>query len=187
MAKACSRIFHNLLAVRIPIRGAIAFGDFFRSTVAESVFVAGSAVLDAYQFEEQQDWVGVMLTPSARAQVADLQTRCDLNFRTSVDFVKRVEWAAVIQYCDSIPFHVRLGEKNKYKGFAIVPRHCDFEAANLRESIQSAIRQLEWLRDIAPSPTSQLKYESATSWLSVIRNAWEGLATDRGTGGRLQT
>jgi hypothetical protein len=184
IARASSRIFFDLLAVRIPIRGAIAFGDFFRSTVAESVFVAGSAVIDAYQFEQQQDWVGVMLTPSARAQVADLQNRCDLNFITSADFVKRVQWAAVIQHCRSIPFH---DETNPYKGFAIVPRHCTFEAADLTESINSALEQLEWLRGIAPSPASQRKYESATNWLSLIRNRWGELARARGKGGRLQS
>lgn len=187
IARASSRIFHDLLQVRIAIRGAIAFGDFFRSTVAESVFVAGSAVIDAYQFEKQQDWIGVMLTPSARAQVADLESRCNLNFTTAIDFVKRVEWAAVIQYCSRIPFHQQTIGDNFYRGFAIVPRHCEFEAERLKESINAAIRQLEWLRDVAPSPASQHKYDWATSWLGDIRNKWEGLVRDRGPGGRLKS
>lgn len=188
IARASSRIFYDLLQVRIAIRGAIAFGDFFRSTVAESVFVAGSAVIDAYQFEQQQDWVGIMLAPSARTQVPDLESRCILHtFKDSVDFVKRVEWAAVLQYCPQIPFHQISVAENMYRGFAIVPRHCAAEAADLTANISSAIKQLEWLRSVAPSPASQRKYDWSTSWLGDIRNRWGGWAQERGKGGRLQS
>jgi hypothetical protein len=183
MAKASSRLFHDLLQVYIPIRGAIAFGNFSRSTVAESVFVAGSAVIEAYHFEQQQDWVGVMLTPSARACVTDLDDRCNLNFKTPQDFLTRVEWATVIQRCQSIPFHERqIGETNVYDGFAIVPRKCKFEAADVRDSIHRALGQLEWLRGIAPSPESQAKYQRALLWLSNIRERWRGVAQSREAG-----
>ena len=179
MAQACSRLFHDLLKVEIPIRGAIAFGNFFRSTVADSVFVAGSSVLDAFWFEQQQDWVGVMLAPSARVRVPDLADRCKLQFPTSVEFQRRVEWAAVIQHCDSIPFH---NEVNAFDGFAVVPRKCKPDAADLFSSIKDAEKRLEWLRDIAPSPASQRKYRAALQWLSKIPADWRGIADLREQG-----
>ncbi|HEU4389711.1 MAG TPA: hypothetical protein VFV34_18040 [Blastocatellia bacterium] len=72
IAGASSRLLSDLLSEGIPLRGAIAFGSFFRSAIGESVFVAGRAVVDAYQFEQTQDWIGVMIAPSARARVTDL-------------------------------------------------------------------------------------------------------------------
>ena len=79
VAGACSRLQWELLNEGIALRGAIAFGNFLRSAVAESVFVAGRAVIDAYHFEQAQKWVGVMVTPSALEQVRDLDSRCRLE------------------------------------------------------------------------------------------------------------
>lgn len=183
LAKACSRLFFDLLHVHIAIRGAIAFGDFFRSTVAESVFVAGSAVIDAHWFEQQQDWVGIMLAPSARAHVPVLDERTALNFRTPEEFHKRVEWAAVIQRCQTIPFHATPSEPRHYfDGFAIVPRKCKLDAADLFASIKDAEGRLEWLRGIAPSPASQHKYQAAGEWLSTVRDKWKPIADQRERG-----
>src|SRR5438105_1345699 len=38
IATACSRLFGDLLNEGIPLRGAISYGSFSRSTIAESVF-----------------------------------------------------------------------------------------------------------------------------------------------------
>ena len=70
IAGACSRLMSELLIEHIPIRGAISQGAFVRSTVGQNVFVAGRAVIDAYQFEQVQDWTGIMIAPSALAGLA---------------------------------------------------------------------------------------------------------------------
>ena len=48
LTEACSYLLAQLLDQNIAIRGAIAFGPFLRSQMAESVFVGGRAVIDAY-------------------------------------------------------------------------------------------------------------------------------------------
>jgi hypothetical protein len=68
VAGACSRLMHDLILQDIPVRGAIARGQILRDTVGDNVFVAGRAVVEAYHFEQQQDWIGVMLAPSGCAE-----------------------------------------------------------------------------------------------------------------------
>src|SRR5258708_4446312 len=48
---ACSKVFGAMLDKRIPLRGAVAFGPYIRSETSGGVFVAGKAIIEAYQFE----------------------------------------------------------------------------------------------------------------------------------------
>lgn len=177
IAGACSRLMSELLIEHIPIRGAISQGAFVRSTVGESVFVAGRAVIDAYQFEQAQDWVGIMVAPSARARVPDLEERCRLANHTTVAAFRAVEprfaWTAFIQPCRSIPFHAENPfESSGFDGFAVVPTSGLLDPVALRDSIKESIDRLNWLRAIAPTPASQRKYQEATNWLSTTQRLW---------------
>ncbi len=181
VAGACSRLLSDLLTEGIPLRGAIAFGTFFRSAIAESVFVAGAAVIDAYQFEQQQDWIGIMIAPSARERVPDLEERCQLQGRTSVDAFREVEphlqWAAFIQPCQHIPFHAENAfERPTFDGFAVVPTSGLLEPVALRDSIKASIDRLNWLRAIAPTPGAQLKYQKTSEWLRPVQSLWHEVA-----------
>jgi len=62
--RACSTIFRELLRSRIPVRGAIAHGSFLRSNQPNGTFVAGRPIVQAYDYQERQNWVGIMLAPS---------------------------------------------------------------------------------------------------------------------------
>jgi hypothetical protein len=171
VARACSRLLSDLLDEGIPLRGTIAFGDFLRSSIGESVFVAGRAVIEAYEFEQAQKWVGVMLAPSVLTCVQDLADRCSMEVgwlpdgRLSVK--ARLPWPAFIQPCRSIPF-----ESGAYDGFAIVPTNGEIDFAPLRESIMLAIKRLVRLRSIAPSPASQSRYNETLTWLRGIQESW---------------
>src|SRR5438445_5418829 len=128
----CSRTLGLMLEKEISLRGAIAQGSYFRSEVPGGVFVAGKSIIDAYTFEKAQDWVGIMLAPSAVKRVPDLNERCRLYRPSSRESVRelgeRLRWAAVIQRCSSIPFHSNHPfENNSYDGFAIVPSAGDLE------------------------------------------------------------
>lgn len=187
IAGACSRLMSELLIEHIPIRGAISQGAFVRSTVGESVFVAGRAVIDAYQFEQIQDWIGIMIAPSARARVPDLEERCRLANQTSVEAFRAVEprfaWAAFIQPCHSIPFHTENQfESSSFDGFAVVPTSGLLDPVALRDSVKEAIDRLNWLRAIAPTPASQRKYQEATRWLSITQRLWHEVAFFREQG-----
>jgi hypothetical protein len=85
LANRCSALFASMLEREIPIRGSIARGFYARGTLQanqrgeRSVFVAGSAVLEAYRFEQQQNWLGIMLAPSTVKTFPDLRKLCELS------------------------------------------------------------------------------------------------------------
>jgi hypothetical protein len=170
IAGACSRLLFDLLQQGFPIRGAVSRGQFVRESIGESVFVAGRSVIDAYAFEQRQDWVGIMLAQSAVAAVPDLFDRCLLHGNLDVPaLMDRFEWAAYIQRCPSIPVHTETPfEHSTLDGYAIVPTTgVPTEPAKLRDSTQAAVKQLDWLRiSSAPTPAAQEKYRKASQWLS---------------------
>jgi hypothetical protein len=70
----CSQAFiRNMLYLNEPIRGAISYGDFF-ADVSKKIFV-GKALVEAYQESESQNWIGLILSPSAtkRARECNLE------------------------------------------------------------------------------------------------------------------
>ncbi len=181
VAGTCSRLLVDMLNEGIPLRGAIAFGGFVREAIGESVFLAGRAVIEAYQFEQQQDWIGVMLAPSAVAQVPNLVDRCRLPgdgvAMTFKDIEARYPWPAFIQRCRGIPFHQSSPfEQPVFDGFAVVPTKGLVEAAQIRDSLKIAMDRLEWLRILAPTPSSQRKYQLTYNWLNQIQGRWHDIA-----------
>ncbi len=71
---------YRLLQQHIPLRGAIAFGDFYASKDDEVFF--GEALIEAYDFGEAQDWIGFLLCPSTVAKLRELGLAIDstLNY-----------------------------------------------------------------------------------------------------------
>lgn len=66
-----SRLFaYSLLSSRVPFRGAISCGQFY-ADFNERVFF-GSALVEACEHGEGQDWVGVVLCPSAIQRLSAL-------------------------------------------------------------------------------------------------------------------
>jgi hypothetical protein len=179
-----SNLFQLLLESDIPIRGSIAYGSFERShdvggNPANGVFVAGRAIIDAYNFEMQQDWVGIMLTPSVIARVPQLRTLCDIGQVNDADKARlraieeRIDWASPLQPCGQIPFHSQnpLVEPT-YAGFAVVPTGEVRTPHRVAESLSQALVRLEWLKSIAPTPPAQQKYDRTVRWLHEVRNRW---------------
>src|SRR5688572_15861488 len=64
LVKACAAAFHALIMDELPVRGALAFGRFWRHTSEGSVFLAGRPIVEAYRRERAQKWVGITLCPS---------------------------------------------------------------------------------------------------------------------------
>jgi hypothetical protein len=183
LLKRTSQLFGLLLKKEIPIRGAISHGSFLRAEIASGVFVAGKALVDAYRFEQAQDWVGIMLAPSARTQIRDLDSRCKLEVNAfSTDYAKqlqqRADWAAFVQDCFEIPFHstVPLEDYKAYNGFAVVPTSGDSKPSAVRDSVSSSLQVLNWLKSVAPDPAAQAKYQRTITWLYAVSNAWQLLA-----------
>ena len=60
-----SNIYH-----RIPLRGAIAFGNLY--TDENNGIVIGNSLVEAYTYCEAQDWINLILTPSAALKAIEL-------------------------------------------------------------------------------------------------------------------
>lgn len=181
ICRACSRLMYKLIRSNVPVRGAIAFGDFIRSAVGDgSVFVAGRAIIEAYRYEQSQDWVGVMLAPSALKQVPDLTELCRLNFQDPDGYRRaqaRLPWAACVQETNNIPFRPdRLDPRPSQLGFAIVPTSGDPKPSSVSDSLSEVFKRLNWMRSIAPSPADQRKYTETFRFLSGSQGYWSSLA-----------
>lgn len=59
-----------LLQVRIPLRGAISCGKVYSDFSKNIIF--GQGLVEAYQYGDGQDWIGLLLSPSAVGQLAAL-------------------------------------------------------------------------------------------------------------------
>lgn len=170
LMQSCSRLFGGLLLKEISLRGAIARGSFIREKTDTGVFLAGRPVIDAYRFEKQQDWVGVMLTPSVLETTPKLRSRCQISRNST-----HGDWMRCVQPCSSIPFHHddSLVGVEAYEGFAIVPTDsdaCDKEETltDFRRMIQSLAR----LKSLAPNPRAQEKYKKTSHWLEHLVVQW---------------
>lgn len=67
----CRWLMFALIQRKIPVRGALACGQFY-SDQPNSLFL-GSALLEAYEFGENQDWIGFILCPSSSARLTELE------------------------------------------------------------------------------------------------------------------
>jgi hypothetical protein len=119
LLRACSRLWGLLLEKEIAVRGAISHGYFFREQPADGVFVAGWPIVDAYEFEQKQDWMGIMLTPSVLKAKPKLARRCSMPKAGKIldeDFKSRLGWILLVQRYHEIPF-----QDGKFDGFVVVP------------------------------------------------------------------
>jgi hypothetical protein len=185
ICSSCSRLMYRLITKNIAIRGAIACGEFVRESVASglSIFVAGRAIIDAYRYEQLQDWVGVMLTPSARKQVPQLAQLCKPDFGDSArDYARaradgRLPWAACVRETNDIPFKPdHLKSRPLLKGFAVMPNEGGIEPSQVAESFAQVMPKLAWLQSIAPTPADQRKYDETRAFMSGAQDFWATLA-----------
>ncbi len=65
----CKNLIKDSIRLRLPLRGAIGFGTTFSSS--RQRIVIGQPFLDAYCYCEDQNWVGLLLTPTAVQTLRD--------------------------------------------------------------------------------------------------------------------
>ena len=149
----------------------MAHGSFIRAKTNSGIFVAGRAIIEAYEFEKIQDWVGIMLAPSIIRHFPALGRNCEwVDPHQSDDYRdlynRLLPWAAFVQRCDEIPFH---SSQTNYQGFAIVPSSGTATLGELRDSLSKSMEYLDRLKFIAPDPTAQAKHDRSLRWLHRIR------------------
>lgn len=65
----CEKLITKSISVRLPLRGAISAGTAFISK--SPLMVIGPSFVEAYEYCESQNWIGLLLSPSATLAVRD--------------------------------------------------------------------------------------------------------------------
>ncbi len=63
----CKNLIDKSIYIQLPLRGAISTGSTFTST--DPPVVLGPAFVEAHEYCEDQDWIGLLLTPSAISEL----------------------------------------------------------------------------------------------------------------------
>jgi hypothetical protein len=178
ITEAVSRLSFALLMQEVPLRGAIACGTFSRSEYeANGTVIAGPPIIEARYYEARLQWIGVMITPSVLRQVPDLASRAAVSGPQDIEsrdeYFARVSRAAQVQRCSRIPFEDEGGPLGFLEGYAVVPLAAtanDPEA--LRRCMSDTLHRLRWLKQLAPEPRSQAKYQHSIAWLEPLYHDW---------------
>ncbi len=88
----------SLIEHSIPVRGAMSCGDFYADKKKNILF--GPALIDAYCYGENQDWIGFVLTPSAVEQITVIGYHID---QTNINYAYWDIPYKKIAYCASAP------------------------------------------------------------------------------------
>jgi hypothetical protein len=70
LEQVCRWLMYFMLQARVPLRGAISCGPMY-ADFAHRIFI-GQAMIEAYDYGEGQDWVGLLICPSAAATMQRL-------------------------------------------------------------------------------------------------------------------
>lgn len=192
IVRLCSILLFDLIQKGIPIRGSISHGDI---TINEkdmyNPIIIGKPVIEAYKFEQKQNWIGMMLNPSTKDKINKINDDINENPRSNVadiDFniklkileaIKKLgnnedirnmnyDLGLYLQKCSNIPF-----EENdlEYVSYVIIPRKKIWQETDneilkdFKKDIQECMNNLEKMMILAPDPKSQKKYINTKSYL----------------------
>jgi len=157
IAACCSNLFDNLLKIGLPFRGAIAHGRFSYQTPDKGTIIAGRPIIEAHQYEQMQDWIGVMLCPS----VVEAQWP-----RTQKSSPLASHIPDCIRAYHKIPLKSeREGSVEGFHGYAIIP---DLTAQG--EEKPGCFSRIHRLSEIAPNPAAQRKYHNTVAFLEYVQH-----------------
>ena len=153
-----------LISKKILVRGAISYGNYeSHKEGSNGIIVAGPPIVDAYRYEKQQDWIGVMITPTVLHKDQNLiSKRIKSTEPPGYYLPASTPWKYLIGRA-SIKFH---GSSNAFAGYAVLPvSDSAFEKEVANKQIADAHNMLHKLKELAPDPSAQMKYDVTMKWL----------------------
>jgi hypothetical protein len=69
MLSVSQKFIRKCISIKLPVRGAISFGELIFGH--EKKILMGKAFLESYEYSEDQNWLGLLLTPSATRKVSE--------------------------------------------------------------------------------------------------------------------
>lgn len=185
--KASSQLLHAFIFRGVPVRGAIAHGEFVRSDHSQhGTVIAGRPIIEAHHYEVQLQAVGVMLAPSVIERMEQLSKRPLLKSAKGKPLPARlaiVQKALEIQPWNTIPLEPTFGTITPYDGFAIVPtaRATIGTVDEITNDFKSLRKKLQRLKQLAPESRSQAKYQRTIDWLVDVSRRVDNAQLSRAT------
>lgn len=140
-----SEILYSMLIERIPMNGCISYGDIFHKETKKGLIISGRPILDALNYQENVDWIGVIISPN----LID-------NYHHNIEIFN--ELSIVLAPYQYIPLKNKDNVEN-LTGFVIKPyKSSSMELGKIADS-------LEYLRLSAPNAHSQNKYINTIKFL----------------------
>ena len=65
----CEQLIIKSICVELPLRGAMSFGTAYINK--NPIMIMGEPFVEAFEYAEDQDWIGLLLTPSATKKVRE--------------------------------------------------------------------------------------------------------------------
>ena len=138
LLEAVSAISFDALAEQgLPIRGGIAGGLYATQDAGPAgTLVAGPAVVEAYHMEQQQDWVGTMLSPSLLHLVPNwveliIAPRRPTSREEARVLDTRMNWILLVTRYGSIPLHsANPMFEPTLDGFVVLPKRLNTQSPN---------------------------------------------------------
>lgn len=174
IVKVCAYLFSLLTLKAIPVRGAISCGRFMRNDGKNGAFVAGKPIIEAFEYEKLQNWIGIMLCPSVLRQNGFLKDWCDASNCPRDEATNRLPWVLTLKLNPGVPFHSAVAQSRRFQSVAVIPIpgspfSWDGYSANLFAVIDS-LNRLQWL---APNPGAQEKYDGTIKFIKWAKSIWE--------------
>jgi len=166
LCKVLSEInFRLLTEMGLPICGCISVGDFSRAEKNGNVIIVGTPIVDAVRYEEKQDWIGIMLSPSVIEKNPTLIEKTNLWAKRLDEIKVHLPWPLFLQRYGEIPFQ----DGNVFDGYVIVPRHPGsnhFDLINV--DLMLYREKLIELKLSAPDPHAQNKYDGTLDYIHSV-------------------
>lgn len=176
MLSVCSRLSFLLLQMGQPFRGCITRGEYcaHKDPEGRGIIVAGKPVIEAYELEGRQDWIGIVLHKDAYKEQdteEQLSQRARSHAKQTLSVGWDYLWPHIVDWCDKVPVSSKRGiADHKEQGFyAVVPsRKDDGTVGQAIESIQQAREALLLARD--SSQGALRKYDATEEWYKKIED-----------------
>lgn len=162
---ACSNLQYSLLRNNIPIRGAISYGPIMSNQLYNSnnIFVAGKALIEAYDLEKKQNWLGIILCPSVEEKHSDYLRDWSWDEKQIINnFFAKNLYRYLYKY-NNIPIHK---PNSRIKGFVVFPR--TGLKGNTTADNDDYLNSLKNLKNTVKEEDVLLKYDESISFISEI-------------------
>lgn len=174
--EACSRLSFLLLKNRQPFRGCITQGTYYvhHDPQRGGVIVAGTPIIEAYEWEGKQGWIGILVRPDELGKQKLDAASNDPNRMGPLDLrlARHEKWPIMVERAYAVPIrenrctHTYTEECH----YAVVPtRKDDASPSQVLESVREAHDLLRSMKCAAPKD-AQAKYRATLSWYAELES-----------------